>query len=66
MIAGNYIECDKNIQFCTEHKQEVVVFHADPYFSNEDNPWYDWVKINWGSKRSSESVPAKLLIFVDF
>ena len=50
LIAGNYIECDKNIQFYTEHKWEGVVFCADPNFSNEDNPWYDWVKINWGSK----------------
>ena len=66
LITENYIECDKNNEFYTEHKHEGVVFHADPNFNNENIPWYDWVKINWGSKRSSESVPAKLLIFVDF
>ena len=66
LITENYIVCDKNIEFYTEHTREGVVFRADPNFNNENIPWYDWVKINWGSKRSSESVPAKLLIFVDF
>lgn len=52
------------IQFFTQHNREGIIYRADPQFKKGKQPWYDWVKVDWGT-RTTNAVPAKLLLFME-
>jgi hypothetical protein len=53
------------IKFFTQHNRNGIIFRADPQFHKiTKNPWYDWVKVNWGNKKE-DACPAKLLLFME-
>lgn len=52
------------IQFFTQHNREGIIYRADPQFKKGKQPWYDWVKVDWGT-RDTNAVPAKLLLFME-
>ena len=52
------------IQFFTQYNRNGIIYRADPQFHKKSKqPWYDWVKVNWGEDNNN-SCPAKLLIFM--
>jgi hypothetical protein len=53
------------IKFFTQHNRNGIIFRADPQFHKVNKqPWYDWVKVDWGTPNNN-AVPAKLLLFME-
>ena len=53
------------IKFFTQHNRNGNIFRADPQFDKvTKQPWYDWVKVDWGND-SNNACPAKLLLFME-
>jgi hypothetical protein len=53
------------IKFFTQHNRNGTIFRADPQFHKiTKQPWYDWVKVDWGNQ-NEDACPAKLLLFME-
>jgi hypothetical protein len=50
------------IKFFTQHNRDEIIFHGDPNYNNEGNPWYDWANVVWDT---NSALPSKILIFID-
>jgi hypothetical protein len=62
-IKNKYLKAP--IKFFTQHNRFGNIFRGDPAFHKEKNePWYDWVMVNWGNENTNY-VPAKLLLFIE-
>jgi hypothetical protein len=61
IITGNL---KAPIKFFTQYNRNGIIYRADPQFQKKSKqPWYDWVKVNWGEDNNN-NCPAKLLLFM--